>query len=597
LPFISPLKLTQPYFKVSLLTKFVIEMKLRSPIVATLGHVDHGKTTLLDRIRRTSVAKREAGGITQHVGASYITRSTIEEICGGLLKKFNVTLVVPGLLFIDTPGHEAFVTLRKRGGAVSDLAILVIDVTQGFQPQTDESLEILRSYKVPFLVAATKIDLIPGWKKRDTTSFLESFSGQRDECKKLLEERIYSLVGELSKRGFESERFDRVRDFAREIAIVPCSGLTGEGIAELLLVLAGLAQRFLSGRLGLHPIARGTILEVKEMRGFGKVIDVILYDGSLRKGDWIAIGGETSFITRIRALLLPRELQDLRMEKQFQQVDEVHAACGVRIACVELQNPIPGSPIVASPDREEIEKLARELESEVGELTFSRASDGVVIKADTLGSLEALLFMLERKKIPIKRTGIGEVTKQDLIEASLTKEAELRCILAFNVPISDELRQLAEKRGVKVIENNVIYRLLEEYDEFVRLTREARLKEKLEALTWPCKLRVLSGYVFRMSKPAIFGVEILAGKLKPGVKLVNRDGKEIGEVKEIQSEGINLKEAERGSKVAISVIGATVGRGFKEGDELFVLVPERDKSVWLRELRSLLSEEELGLLG
>ncbi len=572
-------------------------MKLRSPIVATLGHVDHGKTTLLDRIRKTSVAKQEAGGITQHVGASYITRSTIEDICGDLLKEFNVTLTVPGLLFIDTPGHEAFVTLRKRGGAVSDLAILVIDVNQGFQPQTDESLEILRSYKVPFLIAATKIDLIPGWRKIETTSFLESFSKQREDCRNILEEKIYSLVGELSKRGFESERFDRVRDFTREVAIVPCSGLTGEGIAELLLVLAGLAQRFLSGRLKLHPIARGTILEVKEMRGFGKVIDVILYDGSLRKGDWIAIGGETSFITKIRALLLPRELQDLRVEKRFRQVSEVHAACGVRIACVDLQNPIAGSPIVASSEREEIERLAKELESEISELTFSKALDGVVIKADTLGSLEALLFMLERRGIQVKRTGIGDITKQDLIEASLTKEPELRCILAFNVSVPDELKELAERKNVKIIENNVIYKLLEEYDEFLQSTREAKLREKLETLTWPCKLRVLPGYVFRMSKPAIFGVEILAGRLRPGVKLVNRDGKEIGEIKEIQSEGTNLKEAKKGSKVAISVIGATVGRGFKEGDELFVLVPEKDKNVWLGELQNLLSDEELELLG
>jgi len=147
-------------------------MLIRSPIVCVLGHVDHGKTSILDAIRGSRVAAREAGGITQMIGASYITKEDIERLAKDLHGKLNFNLKIPGLLFIDTPGHEAFTNLRDRGGSIADIAILVVDIAQGFQPQTIESLRILKQYKTPFVVAANKIDLITGWSEQKTASFL-----------------------------------------------------------------------------------------------------------------------------------------------------------------------------------------------------------------------------------------------------------------------------------------------------------------------------------------------------------------------------------------------------------------------------------------
>ncbi len=570
---------------------------IRSPIVATLGHVDHGKTTLLDKIRKTSVARKEAGGITQHVGASYVSRETIINICGDLLEKYNIKLEIPGLLFIDTPGHEAFVTLRKRGGAASDLAILVIDINQGFQPQTDESLAILREYRVPFVVAATKIDLLPYWNARETSSFLESFKLQNQRARDELEKKVYMLVSQLSQRGFESERFDRVKDFTREVAIVPCSGISGEGISELLLVLAGLAQRFLKGKLELSNLARGVVLEVKEMRGFGKVIDVVLYDGRLRKGDFLVIGGREVKVTRVKAILLPREAQDIRVEKRFRQVNEITAACGARLACVDLTNVLAGSTILATSDENEVEKLVKEVRSEIASIEFARDISGVIAKADTLGSLEALLKMLRDRGIAIRKAEIGNVNKEDVFEASLLEEKKHRCILAFNVTASDEIKALAIAKGVAIIEGNVIYKLVEAYEEHCKRLHELEIKKLLELVTWPAKLRVLPGFVFRRSKPAIFGVEVAIGKIKPGVVLMNREGKVVGEIKEIQSEGVAIKEARQGSRVAISVSGATIGRNVKEGDELFTKLKESDFIAFKEKLGEMLTEEEKELLS
>ena len=320
---------------------------IRQPIVVTVGHSDHGKTTLLDKIRGSTVTSMEPGMLTQNVGATLIPVETIKETCGNLLERFNIKLEIPGLLLIDTPGHAAFTSIRKRGSSIADLAILVVDITEGIQEQTDESIKILKEFKTPFLVAATKIDRVEGWIPNKKSCFLDSFNKQPEWVRQRLDERFYKLVGQFSERGFDSERFDRINDFKQTVAIVPCSGVTGEGIPELLVMLAGLAQAFLKDQLEVSKgIGRGSILEVKEMKGLGTTLDVILYDGEIRKGDWIIIGGREPIVTRVKALLKPRPLKEIRVEKQFESIDYVFAASGVKISAPGMEGAVAGSPIV-----------------------------------------------------------------------------------------------------------------------------------------------------------------------------------------------------------------------------------------------------------
>ena len=203
-------------------------MKIRSPIVSVLGHVDHGKTTLLDYIRGSTIADKEAGGITQHIGATEIPNDTIEEICGNFISRLTIKDLIPGLFFIDTPGHAAFTSLRKRGGALADLAVLIVDINDGFKPQTFEALNILKMYKTPFIVVANKIDMIFGWETHEGASFKESFEQQAQSVKQELDTKIYEIVGTLHKEGFQSERFDRVSNFASQISIIPVPGLEKE---------------------------------------------------------------------------------------------------------------------------------------------------------------------------------------------------------------------------------------------------------------------------------------------------------------------------------------------------------------------------------
>ncbi len=570
-------------------------MAIRSPIIVTVGHIDAGKTTLLDKIRGTYVAKGESGAITQHVGASYIPIETVKKICGVLLEKFKIGLEIPGLLILDTPGHAAFTTLRKRGGSVSDLAILVVDMIEGFQEQTDESLKILKEFKTPFVVAATKVDKISGWYPSNDACFHDSLPKQRDDVKDEVDRKVYHIVSQLAERGFDSERFDRIDDFTKQIAIVPVSSLSGEGIPDLLMVLSGLSQQFLKDKIKLSDETHGTVLEIKETRGFGTTIDVILYDGVIRKGDYLVIGGKEPMVTKIKALLRPRLLQELRVEKQFETVDEVSAASGIKIAAPDLENAIAGSPLIAVRNENEIEEAKKLVQKEIEEVQFTRQMDGTLAKADTLGSLEALIKILTEENIPIRKAEVGTVNKEDVLETQNVKDDLRKVVLTFNIKIPEDIKTLAKDLGIRIFENNVIYRLIEEYKKWCLEKKERDVEEKLEKVTRPCQVRFLKGHTFRASNPAVFGVEVLKGIIKPGV-LMKKDGKTIGKVKEVQKEGKNIAEAKTGDRVAVSMEEPTVGRTIQEGDILTGIVSDDDKKL-LRELWDRLSESEKNLLN
>ena len=272
---------------------------LRSPTCVFVGHVDHGKSSILDKIRGTSIVKQEAGGITQKISCSKVSLENIKKLSGVIFNKLKFDITIPGILFIDTPGHASFTSLRKRGGNISDIAVLVVDIREGFKPQTIEAIEILKHYKTPFILALNKIDLLSGWRSNNDKYLIESINFQGEFVRNLLDQRLYEIVGRLHEYGFNSERFDRVQDFTKQVAIVPLSALTGEGIPELVMIISGLAQKYLEEKLKVHKEeqGKGVVLEVNEQKGLGCVLNVILYDGSLNVNDIILVGGLQKVVT------------------------------------------------------------------------------------------------------------------------------------------------------------------------------------------------------------------------------------------------------------------------------------------------------------
>ncbi|HVN74358.1 MAG TPA: translation initiation factor IF-2 [Methanoregula sp.] len=564
--------------------------KIRTPIVCVMGHVDHGKTSLLDRIRGSSVVSSEVGAITQHIGATIVPIEAIRTMSGTMGK---VPINIPGLLFIDTPGHHAFTTLRARGGALADMAILVVDIAQGFQPQTVEALQILRTCKTPFVIAATKIDRIHGWRVNEGESFLSSFAKQNDRVKTDVENKTYEIVGKLSELDFSADRFDRVADFRRNLAIVPVSAHTNEGISDLLLVMIGLAQRYMGEELALsvEGPGAGTVLEVKEERGLGTTLDVILYDGTLSVGDEIAVATQGDvLVTKVRSLLKPRPLKEILVEDRFERVKSVVAASGIKVTAPNLEGVIAGSPFfVVRGNRDEV--VAR-IQKEMTEIHVNLAEEGIVIKADTIGALEALCKELDGKQIGVMRAEVGPVSRHDLIDTETIKNPAFRVLLSFNTPILPDAAEMIRNplyTQVKVFEGRVIYQLIDSYLEWRDEQKRIQEKQRFEHVVMPAKIRLLPDCVFRQSNPAVVGVRVLGGKLRSDVDLIKTDGKKVGHLKTMQLRQESIREADAGLEIAISIEGATVGRQVAVGDDLLVDIPERHVKVLEREMLKTLN--------
>jgi translation initiation factor 5B len=587
-------------------------VELRQPIVVVLGHVDSGKTSLLDNIRGTAVQAREVGGITQHIGASFLPVQIIKEITGPLYAKLvKAEAAIPGLLVIDTPGHEVFANLRTRGGSAADIAIVVVDVNKGFEAQTIESMDILKKRRVPFVIALNKVDMVAGW--RTSTRFIsEDVKRQDAAVQTLLDEKIYSVVGILSRLGYQSEAFWRVKDFTKEVAIVPVSARTGVGIAELLAVLVGLTQQYMGKKLERHTkdAARGIVLELSEETGLGPSANIILLDGILHQGDNIVVGKRDGAVsTRIKALLLPKPLDEMRDPRdKFKQVTEVIAAAGLKITSPDLEGVLAGSPVYVynnnnnnqRKSKDELDRLKSLVESEVKNAIVSNTqTSGVILKCDTIGSLEAIIDLLKKANVPIRIADIGNITRRDIVEAAAVKENDryLGVMLGFNVKVLEDAQKEAQDRGVKLFNEQIIYNLVRSYTDWVTYQREHEELILFNELPPICKFQFLKGFIFRRNDPAVFGAEVQVGRLRQKVHVINEEGKKIGAVHQIQESGKAIEEATAGMQVAVSVKEPTIGRQINEGDIFYTDLNSRQAKQLLERFNHRLNDSEKKVLN
>ncbi len=556
---------------------------IRQPIVILAGHIDHGKSSILERIKGVSITKAESGGITQSIKSYNVPMQAIEKCCGKLLKQIKQEITIPGLLFLDSPGHAAFNNMRKRGGNLADLAILVVDINEGVKDQTKECIEILKEYKTPFIIALNKVDLVSSWRQNKNINILQNISAQIDNVQRDLDTKLYEIVGALAEQGLNAERFDRVSDYTKQVAMIPVSAKTEEGIPELFMTLTGLAQKYLADTLTIKDASEGkaTILEVQEDPGVGTTLDVIVYDGQLKKGDQIVIGTlDDPIVTKVKGLFEPEG-------KKLKPVNEVHAAYGVRVAAPHAKGAIGGMPLVVA--NTDVEEKKQSVKEEIASVMIDTEHEGIVVKADTLGSLEALTALLQREDIHIKKASIGNITKKDLAEASSDNISANRAILGFNVTVTEE------DAKVKAITNGVIYKLIEEYQTWKEELSKSEEKQALDSLTRPVKMKILAGCVFRQCTPCVVGVHIEAGILKTKTKIMKADGTRVSYVKSIQEDGENINECETGKEVAISIPDITAGRQIKEGDVLYADLIESEFRA-LKEMQKLLKKDEIVVL-
>ncbi|MBI4116517.1 translation initiation factor IF-2 [Candidatus Pacearchaeota archaeon] len=566
------------------------QTKIRQPIVTVCGHVDHGKTSLLDALRGSSVHEREAGGITQKISFTLFPSEQLKKSCP-LIDKKGIKIDIPGFLFIDTPGHAAFTNLRKRGGSLADLAILVIDINEGIKPQTAETIQILKINKVPFVIALNKIDRISGWKKLGD-EMQKNIELQPKNTKQEFDEKYMTLIGSLNSFGFDSDLFFNIPDFAKKIALVPISAKTKEGIPELLMMLCGLSQKYLAGGLSISKSAKGVILEIKKDKSISYA-EAILYDGELEKNDEIAIAGfGEPTITKIRVL---EEIEPLSFK--FKPKEKAVASTGLKIQFSDKVDVLSGMPFVSySGDKEQI---ANEFKQEISETFDSMLSkQGIIAKADSFGGLEALLILLKESGIPVVKATIGDISKTDIISAKANKKInEVDAVIAgFNVPIDAEAKEiLGSDKSIKILTEEVIYKLIENLQKFREEKKKEIEKNRMMSLNSLCKLKILPQYVFRNTKPAIFGVKIEAGKIIQNISLIDESGEKVGRIKNMQSENKPVSSAEEGMEVAISVPGLNFERGLKEKKFLYSEISESQFKNF-RKNKDLLSSSEISAL-
>ncbi len=562
------------------------KMTVRQPIVVLVGHIDHGKSSILERVSGCSITKTEPGLITQSIKSYNVPMKRIREICGAVGEKMMARLTIPGLLFLDSPGHAAFNSMRKRGGNLADMAIVVIDIREGVKDQTKESIEILKQYKTPFVIALNKIDTITGWHTYESKGLGDAIASQSSRVQEELDKKVYELVASLAKYNLNAERFDRVDDFTRQIAIVPVSAKTKEGLPELVMTILGLAQKFMEKKLEIKTTTpgRATILEVKEEKGLGTTLDVILYDGTIRVNDQIVIGTlGKPIVTKVRGLF-----EAETGTSKYSTIKKASAAASVKIAAPNTeQNVIGGMPIVVA--NKNVKEVAQEMQEEIEEVMMKTEKEGVVVKADTIGSLEAITGLLKNAGVPIKRVSIGDVSKKDIAEAKAEKDVMKRVILGFNV------KKAEGQTEVHQICHDVVFKIVEEFDVWKKEQEKKRAAKEAEGLQRPCKIKILRGFIFRQSNPAVFGVHVELGVMMVNADIMKKDGSKVGVIKEIQEDGKNIQQAEIGKEVAISVPGITVGRQVREDDVLYSDINE-EEFTRLKKFKKYLSSSELECL-
>ncbi|KAF7569591.1 eukaryotic translation initiation factor 5b [Pyrenophora tritici-repentis] len=584
---------------------------LRSPICCILGHVDTGKTKLLDKIRQTNVQEGEAGGITQQIGATYFPVEALQKKTAVVNKDNDFVFNVPGLLVIDTPGHESFTNLRSRGSSLCNIAILVIDIMHGLEPQTIESMKLLRDRRTPFIVALNKIDRLFGWKKIDNNGFEDSFSLQKQSVQSEFEERWTFVRTQLQEQGFNSELFHRNKNMAKYVSVCPTSAHTGEGIPDMIKLIVKLTQERLTNNLMYLSEVECTVLEVKVIDGLGTTIDVILSNGVLHEGDRIVLcGNPEPIVTNIRALLTPAEMKELRVKSQYVHNKEVKAAMGIKIAADGLDQAIAGSRLLVVGPNDDEEDLMDEVMGDLAHLLskVSKTGRGVSVQASTLGSLEALLEFLRVSKIPVSTISIGPVFRKDVLRAGimLEKAKEYAVMLCFDVKVDKEAKAYAEEIGVKIFEADIIYHLFDKFTAHMKQLEEQRKEESKMLAVFPCVLKPVA--VFNKKDPIIIGVDVTEGALRMttpicAIKKNAAGGKELvqlGRVTSIERDHKPMQICKKGQpSVAVKIEGTNqpmYGRHLEEDDILYSAISRKSIDTLKEFFRSDVSQEEWKLI-
>ncbi|CAI4229082.1 unnamed protein product [Auanema sp. JU1783] len=583
--------------------------KLRAPVICVLGHVDTGKTKMLDTIRRTHVQEGEAGGITQQIGATRVPDEAIKERCR-LISDFNAdAMKLPGFLIIDTPGHESFSNLRSRGSSLCDFAILVVDLMHGLEAQTLESLKMLLKRETPFVIALNKIDRLYGYESNPRKDVYQHLKSQTHNTQMEFKDKCNQVIAQFAEQGLNvCLGTENLKD-PDYIKMVPTSAMTGDGIGNLMSFIVNKCQTEHAVKLSFCEELDASVMEVKVISGLGTTADVILVNGYLRAGDILVLTGlDGAIITQVRDLLMPEPLKELRVKNEYERYKEVKGAQGIKLLARGLEKAVAGLPIFVAHNEDEVDFLKEKAELQLSKALTSikKKSEGVYVMASTLGSLEALLEFLRTQKIPYSNVNIGPVHRKDVQKAAAMKEhnSEYACILAFDVKVERDAQIFADHEGVKIFQADIIYHLEDSFLKYKEDLRLAARKENEHKAIYPCKLKILPQHIFNARNPIVCGVNVEAGLLKRGTPICvpSKDRIYIGTVSSIQRNHEEVPTAKKGDEICIKIDNTTgeapklYGRHFNHEDILVSMITRDSIDVCKTYFRDDLAREDWQLV-
>lgn len=520
-------------------------MNYRKPIISVLGHVDHGKTELLDTINKKHT--NEHGNITQKVNVTDMPRDTIERYIDN---KENIK--IPGLIWVDTPGHGSFTHSRKKGSQFADLAVLVIDITSGLQPQTEEALNILKESQTPFIVALNKIDKLPRWNG--------SLCDINDKFESELKNSAYEIAGSLHNFGFDANLHTEVSDFSKTISLVPISALKDEGIGNLCEIIVGLSQEYLNTQISNNnKEINANILDIREEKGYGKIVDIILYSGEISVGDVVFINNHKGNFKTTVNKILKNNNGDINEKNKLSSAD-------IGSVLLDSNSELTSSSTITS-EPSEID-VSRQIDSITNEC-------GIVVSTNSVDSLIPIIEEFQKNDYKVNSGSIGKITKYDVIEASTMNDEHNKCVVGFNVKPTNNALNFAQTEDVKLIYDSVIHNIVDEYNKYYkRIQNKNSISIENEIL--PCEIEILPDLIFNKGEPAIFGVKIARGVLKKNSEIRNKsDNRVVGKVKNIKHQNNDVDTVESGKKCSIEIEGCKFGRDISEDQELLVIPPEK----------------------
>lgn len=539
--------------------------KLRSPIAVIMGHVDTGKTKLLDNIRQTNVQEGEAGGITQQIGATQFSPEVLKAKTApmhGVAGFKDIRL--PGLLMIDTPGHESFSNLRSRGSSLCDIAILVIDLMHGLEPQTIESLNMLRKGNTPFVVALNKVDRCYGWKSNINAPIRDTLKAQDENTRAEFHDRAQKSMTQLNEQGLNCALYWENDDPLDTISLVPTSAHTGEGVPDLLSMLIKCTQDLQTQKIMYHAWLQCTVLEVKNIDGYGPTCDVVLVNGVLKEGDRIVISTMDGPVeTVVKALLTPPPNKEMRVKNEYIHHKSIAGAIGVKIVAPDIGKAIAGTPLLVIEPEDDPDDVKDDCQSDISGIQKALAVDakGVIVHASTLGAMEALLHFLRHEckpPIPVSHISIGTIFKKDVMRARLMHDKgmpEFATILAFDVKVDSDAQAMADEDAVKIFTADIIYHLFDQFSSFMKGILAERKEAAMAVVQFPVVLKIMPQHVFNKKDPIVIGVEVLEGTLKLGTTLCipQLEMLEVGKVVNIQNNHRDVDIAKKGMSVAVKI--------------------------------------------